>query len=128
MLRPRIRLSTFLIAVAAPALMFGSLRFATDAWSGVVLMLTLAALAFAVVSAVYRRGSTRAFWLVFAVFGGMYTLMLAFMYWPDVPHRHDLPTTRVIDKLGERLAPPLVMPFGPFAPIASGGWMPLDPG
>ena len=125
--RLKLRLSTLMATVVLIALMLGSLRYATEAWSGVVLLGTLAVLGYAVVSAVYRKGAAGAFWLGFAVFGGGYAGLIAVISWAkgDLPPGHDLPTTRAIDKFGPYLAPEPVVLGGLGGPFASGGWTPL---
>ncbi len=87
---------------AVAALGCVALRNASDAWSAAMLGFVVLMLASAILLAVFRGDSRRAFWIGFATFGWLYVLLLAFGWsldpsnGPDNPLRpYNLVTTRI---------------------------------
>ena len=80
---PRFRVAALMGLVLVAALVFGSLRFASVLWAASLLMATLGAVVLAAMAALYRRGSSRAFWLGFAVFATAYLGLTSAEWWPD---------------------------------------------
>ena len=91
--------ATLVIAVAVAAL-----KNASDAWAGLLLLLTLALLGSAVVAIPYRRGGRRAFWFGFAVFGWGY-LVLAQAPWFAEQVGPRLPTTQLLSYAHAKINP-----------------------
>ncbi len=71
-------LGTALVAVACVAL-----RSASSVWVASLLGLMLLALTAAVPLAIFRQGGDRAWWFGFALFGGLYILLLAYSWGLD---------------------------------------------
>ncbi len=92
---PKVRIASLMSVILVGSVAFASLRYASAAWSAVVLMATVGLLAWAILAAVYRRGPTRAFWLGFALFGGCYLAMTAWEWWPDRSSGPAWPTSRL---------------------------------
>ena len=89
-------------AVAMSAVGIAALRAAdSTAWAGAMLMLVCGVLALAIVGALCRRDSERAWWLGFALFGCGY-LMLAF--WSENGF-DELPTTKLLLFLSSKFDP-----------------------
>jgi hypothetical protein len=105
----RLTIAGMLWVVALVGIWFASIRAASVVWTTVTATMTLAALLTGVLGAVYARGSSRAFWLGFALFGWAY-LTLVNWDWVGGPLGHDL--TGGLSDWAERLlgAPPLVNP------------------
>ena len=85
-----------------------ALRDASSAWAGFFLLFTLALLTLALVGAIFRRRSARAFFVGFALLGWGYMILVSDQWWvgptaspkwqkPDFPP--DLITTRALDAL-----------------------------
>jgi hypothetical protein len=75
MSRPRASILGLIAAVVACGVAFAALRSGSDYWLSAFYTLTVALLLWAVLAARYRRGTSRAFWFGFAVFGwGMFLL------------------------------------------------------
>src|SRR5262249_23763078 len=102
---PRFRLSIagMLGVVAVVALWLTSLRVASPFSVSVAATITLGLLLTGVLGALLLRGPGRGFWLGFALFGGVY-LLLVLWDWVGGPLGHDL-TTGLRD-LAESLLPP----------------------
>jgi hypothetical protein len=72
---PRVSILGLIAGVVACGVAFAALRLGSDYWLSAFYTMTVALLLFAVVAARYRRGTSRAFWFGFAVFGwGMFLL------------------------------------------------------
>jgi hypothetical protein len=71
---------------AAVALGLVALRSASPFWVAAMMGLALVVLAASILLIVFRRGQQRAFWIGFATFGWLYTLLLATGWWPVVPN------------------------------------------
>jgi hypothetical protein len=100
---PRVSIAGLMTVVLVAAIAIASLRYASDLWAGIMLMLTLALLAASVLGVVYRTGRARAGWLGFAVFAGGYTV-LAFGPWFVTELQPRLPTSLLLSVLHERMA------------------------
>jgi hypothetical protein len=94
----RFSIAGLMIAVAAAAFGSAALRSPTAAWAGAMLILVCGVLALAIVGALCRKGSERAWWLGFAICGAGY-LVLAF--WSD-NNFQTLPTTTLLSLLGSK--------------------------
>lgn len=68
-----------------------ALRNASDAWAAAMLGLVVLVLASAILLAVFRSDSRRAFWIGFATFGWLYVLLLAFGWSLDPNNGADNP-------------------------------------
>ena len=89
------RLMAFII-VAAIGL--AALRNANDLWAGMLLLVALAAVGFALMGAAILRGKERHWWAGFAFFGGAY-LALSVGPWLGDTIRPQLGTTHLLDRL-----------------------------
>ncbi len=94
------------VAVSCAALMYPSIWWASLCLTGAVIVDLVA-----VLGAVYRRGSARAFWVGFAVMGWAY-LLLVFAPLLDRHVGHELAATKVLAYLEVKLARPENVPFG----------------
>ena len=72
MVRPRISIAGMMILLVVLGLALTSLRFPSEGAAAVVLLVTQAILAVAVLAVVYSTQERRAFWLGFALFGWGY--------------------------------------------------------
>ena len=99
MRRPRFTIAGILGFVVLLAFGLAALREATDAWDSGVFGATICWLSVAALLAVHRRERNRAFWLGFAMFGGVY---LAASLVPSVASR--LPTTLGLRYLDSNLS------------------------
>jgi hypothetical protein len=93
----RLSLAGLLGIVLAVAVGLAALSSPTDLWAATALSLTLAALGFAVVGALLRRGPARAYWVGLAVIGWGYLALSAV---PEVRGR--LLTTMLLDVIRAR--------------------------
>jgi hypothetical protein len=98
---PRIRFSIASLVglVFALAFSFAALRAANPAWDAVCLGVTIFVLPLSILLAVHRQGKRRAFWLGFAIFGGVYFLASLI---PSVESR--LPSTKALGYLAQMRA------------------------
>ena len=101
MRRIRFSIAGLMFVVAISALLVAALRSASGAWAGAVLLVVRAVLGLGIVGALCRRGSERAWWLGFSVFGCGY-MMLAF--WSET-NFDSLPTTTLLIYLGSKFDP-----------------------
>ena len=92
----RFSILTLMGCVLACGIGFAALRDANPIWASVMGLATLALLGVAVLGIVHRRGRKRAWWLGFALFGGLYHLLAAGPWVADVT-RPTLPTTQLLD-------------------------------
>jgi hypothetical protein len=81
-----------------------ALRFASELWAGVLLMLTLGVLGAAILAFHERTGSLRSWWRGFALFGWGY-LFLAMGPWGSDAIAPHLPTTAGLDALYATMHP-----------------------
>jgi hypothetical protein len=100
MRRFSIRRLTAFIVVAAIGL--AALRNASDLWAGMLLLLTLAAVAIAMMGVVILRGAERYWWAGFAFFGGGY-LAVAVGPWLSDTFQPRLGTTQVLRHAHDRM-------------------------
>ena len=107
MRRVRFSIAGLMAAVAVTALAVAALRASTPAWAGAMLMLVWSVLGLAIISAVYRPRSERAWWLGFTLFGCGY-LVLAF--WSE-NNFDSLPTTSLLLLLGSKFDPAIKQTF-----------------
>jgi hypothetical protein len=70
---------------AAIALGLVALRSASPFWVAAMMGLALLVLASSILLVVFRQGATRAYWIGFATFGWLYTLLLCTGWWPVDP-------------------------------------------
>jgi hypothetical protein len=101
----RFSIGGLMVIVLAAAVGLASLKNASPAWAGAMLLLTCGILALGVGGAIYREGAERVWWLGFSIFGWGYMLLWWFLH--DHPSLV-LPTTGLL----ERLAPSLGVPPG----------------
>ena len=102
---PRVRIASVMSTIVVAAFAFTSLRMASSVWAGWVVFLTLGALCWAVLAAVYRRGARRAFWVGFALVGSVYMGLTCRVWWREEADRSDLPTTRALSAVYPYLDP-----------------------
>jgi hypothetical protein len=91
-----------LVVVVAVAV--AALRFASELWAGILLMLPLGVLGAAVLAFHERTGSRRVWWRGFALFGWGY-VALAMGPWASEAIAPNLPTTAGLDTLYARMHP-----------------------
>src|SRR3954447_14795113 len=103
-LRPRLSLQVMMACILVLALAIAALRSPSDSWVGVMYSMPPALLMTAVLGVVYRRGSRRAFWLGFALFGWAYWL-LSFGPWFDTWAAPHLVLTRPVKQLSYVMHP-----------------------
>ncbi len=116
--KPRISMARMMGIVLLAAIGFAALRSSSEAWAGVMLLLTCGALMLAMIGALCRGPDERAGWLGFALFGGGY---LALAHWTS-SSSEPLPTTALAEFIGPRLGLPL-----PGVMCRSQGWNSLPP-
>jgi hypothetical protein len=108
MSRPRFSIAGLMIVVLFCAAGAAALR-SSGLWAAVLFSLTLAMLGVAILGVAYRRGTRRAFWAGFALFGGGY-LLACFGPWFATEVRPHLATTPLLGYLRSRIGPPEVRP------------------
>jgi hypothetical protein len=93
-----------LIAVAFVAVGIVALRNANSYWMSAIWGTVPLLLAVGILLVIFRRGGSQAFWIGFALFGGMYAAVVMLAYWPagnspryDPLVYHQLWTTRLND-------------------------------
>jgi hypothetical protein len=101
---PRFSIAGLMGLVVVVAVGVAALRFATELWAGILLMLTLGALGAAVLAFHERTGARRAWWRGFALFGWGY-VVLALGPWASEWIAPGLPTTIALDGLYARSHP-----------------------
>jgi hypothetical protein len=101
---PRFTIAGLMGLVVVVAVGVAALRFASELWAGVLLMLTLAVLGAAVLAFHERTGARRAWCRGFALFGWGY-LALAMGPWASDTIAPRLPTTRGLDTFYARMHP-----------------------
>src|SRR4051812_7063548 len=79
--RLRFSIAGLMALVLALSVAFASLRFASEPWAGVILLMTLGALSLAILGVVYRKGERRAAWLGFALLGWGYMALASGTWW-----------------------------------------------
>ena len=87
-------LLTLLLTTSGVALICLALRSPNEVWAAIVFSALLAALALAVLTAIYRAGRTRAFALGFLVLGAGYFGLVLYAERPETYGQPRLPTTR----------------------------------
>jgi hypothetical protein len=100
MRRVRVSIAGLMALVVFVAVAAAALREASEIWAGVLFVLTLATVGFAVLRASYRTGSVRAFWAGFALFAAGY---LAVSFLPGQEARPPLPTAPALTWLQGKL-------------------------
>ncbi len=90
----RVSVGGLLVTIMFAAVGLAALRASTELWASLVNASALALLGFAILGAILRRGTSRAFWLGFAVFGCGY---LALASGPQTARR--LPSTAALEWL-----------------------------
>ena len=98
MRRFRFHLGTLVILVLLSGVGFAALRESNGTWDSVVFSITIGALLLSVLLAIHRRESRRAFWIGFALFGGIF---LGFTLVPSIESR--LITTKGLAYLESRV-------------------------
>jgi hypothetical protein len=102
MIRARASIATLLVVVGLLAIGFAALRVSSRLWACACVSTDLLALVIAIGASIYRRGSRRAFWVGFALFGWTY-LILALGPAPLNGWRDLLVTSPVLSMLEDRL-------------------------
>jgi hypothetical protein len=101
---PRFTIAGLMGLVVVVAVGVAALRFASELWAGVLLMLTLGVLGAAVLTFHERAGAKRAWWRGFARFGWGY-VALAMGPWASEAIAPHLPTSMGLDALYARMNP-----------------------
>jgi hypothetical protein len=101
---PRFSIAGLMGLVVVAAVGVAALRFASELWAGVLLMLTLGVLGAAILGMVHRRDGKRAWWQGFALFGWGY-LTLALGPWFGATIAPSLPTTTGLNALYAKMHP-----------------------
>jgi hypothetical protein len=101
---PRFSIAGLMGLVVVVAVGVAALRFATELWAGILLLMTLVVLGAAVLAFHERTGAKRAWWRGFALFGWGY-VVLAMGPWASEAVAPHLPTTAGLDVLHARMHP-----------------------
>jgi hypothetical protein len=101
---PRFSIAGLMGLVVVVAVGVAALRFASETWAGILLMLTLGVLGAALLAFHERNGARRAWWRGFALFGWGY-IALAMGPWASDAIAPHLPTTAGLDALYANLHP-----------------------
>jgi hypothetical protein len=117
--KTRISIARLMGVVLIAAIGFGALRNSSEAWAGVMLLLTCGAILLAVAGALGRGPGERAWWLGFVLFGGGYLALAHAM--ASAPST--LPTITLAEAIGLQLGAPLVSSTRG----GGGGWSSLAP-
>lgn len=91
----RFSIATLMAVVLVCGVAVAALRDASDTWAGILLGLTLSMLGTALIGVLHRRGTRRAFWQGFALFGWGY-LALTTGPWASEQVGPRLPTTQLL--------------------------------
>jgi hypothetical protein len=91
----RFSIATLMAVVLVCGVAVAALRDASDTWAGILLGLTLLMLGIAMIGVLHRRGTRRAFWQGFALFGWCY-LALTTGPWASEQVGPRLPTTQLL--------------------------------
>lgn len=101
----RFTIAALMIVVLVSGLAIAALKNASDAWAGVLLLLTVFLLGSAFLGIAHRRQAKRAFWQGFALFGwGYLTLTMGPWFSDQVEPR--LPTTQLLHFAHNKANPP----------------------
>ncbi len=100
MRRFRFHLGTLVILVLLLGVGFAALRESTDLWGSSIFSIAAGMLLISILLAIHRLGSSKAFWLGFALFGWIY---LALTLVPSIESR--LITTKVLDYFDSEVMP-----------------------
>jgi hypothetical protein len=100
----RLSIAALMTVVLVCGLAAAALRDASQTWAGLLTLVTLGLLGFALLGILHRRGSARAFWQGFALFGWGYGV-LAFGPWFVDQVQPKLPTTQLLGYLYGKLHP-----------------------
>jgi hypothetical protein len=95
---PRFTIAGLMGLVVVVAVAVAALRFASELWAGILLMLTLGVLGASILAFHDRSGSLRSWWRGFALFGWGY-IVLAMGPWASDAVAPHLPTTMGLDAL-----------------------------
>jgi hypothetical protein len=101
---PRFSIAGLMGLVVVVAVGVAALRFASELWAGILLVLTLMVLGASVLAFHERSGARRAWWRGFALFGWGY-VVLALGPWASEAIAPKLPTTAGLDALYARMHP-----------------------
>jgi hypothetical protein len=88
---PRVSIRTLMAFIIVAGVGLAALRNANEFWAGMMLLLALATVGIAVLGGLFSRGTQRAWWVGFAVFGGGYLIVSL------CPLGAELPTTRALN-------------------------------
>lgn len=110
MRRFRISIAGLMAVVLIVSIGVAALRSATEEWAGLVTLVTLGALASAVLGVIYRRGGRRAYWLGFTLFGRGYMLWASGFWWSEADPRPKMFTTMFLERTYRVLQPEHVGP------------------
>jgi hypothetical protein len=94
----RLSIRSLMAFIVAAAVSLAALRNANELWAGMLLIVALAAVGFALMGAAILRGKERHWWAGFAFFGGAY-LALTVGPWLGNTFRPQLGTTHLLDRL-----------------------------
>jgi hypothetical protein len=94
----RLSIRSLMAFIVAAAVGLAALRNANELWAGMLLLVALAAVGFALMGAAILRGKERYWWAGFAFFGGAY-LALSVGPWLSDTFRPQLGTTHLLDHL-----------------------------
>ena len=99
----RFSIQSLMAFIVVSAIGLAALRNANDLWSGMMLLIALAAVGVAVMGTVILRGEERCWWAGFAFFGGGY-FVLAFVPGLSDAFRPHLGTTHLLSKAHAQLS------------------------
>jgi hypothetical protein len=120
---PRFSIAGLMGLVVVVAVGAAALRFASELWASVLLMLTLGVLGAAVLACHERTEKNRAWWRGFALFGWGYVL-LAMGPWASEAISPHLPTTMGLDALYAKMHPaPDAGSIYSIVGLGSGDWV-----
>ncbi|MDB5352859.1 MAG: hypothetical protein JWN86_4106 [Planctomycetota bacterium] len=100
----RFSIAGLMVVVLVSGVAVAALKNASDAWAGVLLLLTLLLLGISLLGILHRRGGARAFWQGFAIFGWGY-LVLSQAPWIADQVGPRLPTTQLLAYAHEKAHP-----------------------
>jgi hypothetical protein len=114
----RFSVRSLMALVFVCAIGMAAFRGAGDLWGGILLLVALAAVSFAVMGAVILRGLEKYWWAGFAFFGGGY-LTLAFGPWLSDTFQPQLGTTHLLVQIHARMHPAVLPIQGDLAALAA---------